>query len=376
MLAYCVGELGLSEDAAKKRIQVARIARDCPAVFEVLASGRVHLTGLGILAPHLEPSTAEELLGAATGMSKSDIEQLLAERFPRLPIPASVQPVVFPEPQLCAEGAPAHPSSPEVVGNPMSEGAPGNPRARVAPLSAEAFAVQFTRNREADERFRYLQDLLGHQVSRADIAEVYDRAVKELIKKMEHVRFGACGRPRAASAGASGDPRHISAQVKREVWKRDRGQCTFVSESGHRCEARGDVEFDHVTEVARGGGSTVDNVRLRCRGHNQHTAERTFGAGFMKQKREEAAAARGAAKAAKERARGERAAEAERTRLEPHQMEVLPWLEQLGCRKDESRIAVERCREMADAPLEDRVKSALSWFGARIGRTVSYAPAT
>jgi hypothetical protein len=48
----------------------------------------------------------------------------------------------------------------------------------------------------------------------------------------------------------------------------------------------------------------------------------------------------------------------------------------LGCRKDESRIAVERCREMADAPLEDRVKSALSWFGARIGRTVSYAPAT
>jgi hypothetical protein len=96
----------------------------------------------------------------------------------------------------------------------------------------------------------------------------------------------------------------------------------------------------------------------------------------MKQKREEAAAARGAAKAAKERARGERAAEAERTRLEPHQMEVLPWLEQLGCRKDESLIAVERCREMADAPLEDRVKSALSWFGARIGRTVSYAPAT
>jgi 5-methylcytosine-specific restriction endonuclease McrA len=188
--------------------------------------------------------------------------------------------------------------APELVANSGSEGAPEHPRARVAPLSAEAFAVQFTRSRDADERFRYLQDLLGHQVSRADIAEVYDRAVKELIKKMERVRFGACERPRTASAGSSHDPRHIPAHVKREVWKRDGGQCTFVSESGHRCEARGDVEFDHKTEFARGGEATADNLQLRCRGHNQHTAEQTYGANFMKQKREEAARARAAARVA------------------------------------------------------------------------------
>jgi hypothetical protein len=212
-------------------------------------------------------------------------------------------------------------------------------------------------------------------VSRADIAEVYDRAVKELIKKMEEGRFGVCGRPRAASAGSSDDPRHISAQVKRAVWKRDGGQCTFVSESGHRCDARGDVEFDHRTEVARGGESTVDNVRLRCRGHNQYTAEQTFGAGFMNTKREEAKAAaarrraeREVAKAAADRQRAEREQQAEASRLQPHELEVIPWLRQLGCREDESCIAARRCREMSDAPLEDRVKRALSWFGARLGR--------
>jgi 5-methylcytosine-specific restriction endonuclease McrA len=187
--------------------------------------------------------------------------------------------------------------------------------------------------------------------------------VKALIAKMEHVRYGACERPRATSHRASDDPRRIPAHVKRAVWKRDGGQCTFVSESGHRCEARGDVEFDHVTEVARGGGATADDLRLRCRGHNQHTAEQTFGAGFMKAKREEA-------KVAAARQRAERGRQAEESRLQPHQIEVLPWLEQLGCRKDESRIAVERCREMADAPLEERVKGALRWFGARIARTV------
>ena len=371
MFAYCVGELGLSEDAAAKRIQVARVAQACPAALDALADGRVHLTGLRLLAPHLTPETAHELLLAAAGKSKSDVERMLAERSPRSEVSALLEPIAASIPAAAGvEHAPGHVAIADSQRVTSASGAPAQAlRARVAPLSAEAFAVQFTRSREADERFRYLQDLLGHQVSRADIAEVYDRAVKELIKKMEHVRFGACERPRAASAGSSCVPRHIAAQVKREVWKRDGGQCTFVSQSGHRCEAKGDVEFDHVKEVARGGESTVANLRLRCRGHNQHGAEQTYGAGFMKAKREEA-------KVAADRRRAEREQQAEAPRLQPHELEVIPWLRQLGCREDESRIAARRCREMADAPPEDRVKRALSWFGARLGRTIRPVTAT
>ena len=155
--------------------------------------------------------------------------------------------------------------------------------------------------------------------------------------------------------------------MRRAVWERDGGQCTFVSASGRRCEARRGLEYDHATEFARGGVATVDGIRLRCRGHNQHTAECTFGAGFMAQKRKEAAAARAAAKAARARPREQKEAE---SRLLPHEEEVIPWLRQLGCQEDESRIAATRCRDMAEASLEDRVKRALSWFGARIARTV------
>jgi hypothetical protein len=43
-----------------------------------------------------------------------------------------------------------------------------------------------------------------------------------------------------------------------------------------------------VLEVARGGTASVDGIRLRCRAHNQFTAECTFGAGFMREKRERA----------------------------------------------------------------------------------------
>ena len=381
MLAYCVGELGLSEEAAAKRIFVARAGQRCPEVFDALAEGRVNLSGLILLAKHLGPETATELLASATHKTKAEIERLIAERFPRQEVAARVDEITTP-PQtvVAAEHSPGNAANMEL--QPLA-GSGGAHHARVAPLSTEAYAVQFTRNREADERFRYLQDLLGHQVSRGDIAEVYDRAVQALITKMERVRFGACERPRSGTPRTSDDPRHISANVKREVWKRDGGQCTYASESGRRCEARGDVEFDHVTEFARGGEATVANLRLRCRGHNQHTAEQTYGAGFMKAKREEAKAvaakrraARDAAKAVADRRRAEREKHAEESRLLPHELEVIPWLRQLGCRESESRVAARRCREMADAPLEDRVKRALSWFGARLGRKETPAPAT
>jgi hypothetical protein len=357
MLAYCVGELGLSEDAAKKRIQVARAAKACPEVFEALAAGRVHLSGLRLLAPRLSAETAEELLASATGKSMDEIERLLGQRYPRVEVAARVDAV---PPAIDARAG--HLPAPEVVGNPVSEGAARHPdRTRVTPLSAEAYAVQFTRSREADERFRYLQDLLGDQVKPHDLAEVYDRAVKELVKKLERVRFAACDRPRRGGRRADPRSRHVAAKVRRAVWQRDNGQCTFESESGRRCQARCNLHFDHVKEYARGGEATVANLRLRCRGHNQHTAEQTYGAGFMKAKREEATAAAA-------RRRAEREKQAEEARLQPHELEVLPWLRQLGCREAESRIAAMRCREMADAPLEDRVKRALSWFGARLGR--------
>ena len=367
MLAYCVGELRLSEDASKKRIQAARVGRTCPGVFEALESGRVHLTGLRLLAPHLSPENAAELLAAATDKTKDDIERLLAERSPRLDVPAMVTPT-------CTEGAPGHLGNTDPQGVTSAPVAAARSSDRVTPLPAESFAVQFTRSHEADERFRYARTLLGSRVKSNDLAEVYDRAIEALITKLEKVRFGACANPRKRGRERRTGSRHISNDVKREVWIRDQGRCTYESESGRRCEARADLQFDHIKEFARGGEATVDNIRLRCPGHNQHTAEQTYGAGFMKQKREEEGAARAAAKGERARIREEKARaraqkEAE-SRLLPHEEELLPWLGALGIRNGEARDAARWCRQMADAPIEDRMKRALASIGARIGRTM------
>jgi len=82
MFAYCVQELRLSEDSAYKRIRVARTARRFPEIFDALAEGRLNLNAVVLLAPHLTEETAEELLAASAHKTRSEIAQLLAQRFP------------------------------------------------------------------------------------------------------------------------------------------------------------------------------------------------------------------------------------------------------------------------------------------------------
>ncbi len=80
--------------------------------------------------------------------------------------------------------------------------------------------------------------------------------------------------------------RYIPFSVKHEVMMRDGGQCTFVGDSGRRCEERSALEFDHIQPFALGGTHSVVNLRLRCHSHNLHAAEVVFGRDFMKRKME------------------------------------------------------------------------------------------
>ena len=301
MYKYCVGRLRLSEDAAYKRIQVARAARRYPAVLAALAGGRVHLTGLNLIAPHLKelaPAVVDELLAAATHRTKKYIEQLLAERFPKEDLKAEVRSI--PPAALTSEPTFERSEQPQLIANTEGELAPAQVAgtvipshverpverpARVAPLAPQRYGVQFTFDQAGHDLLQQVQDLLGHEVPRGDLAEVFVRALKAFAAVLEKKKHGATAHPRAPRRQKPGS-RHISAHVKRVVRKRDKGQCTYVSESGHRCEARTDLEYDHKLEYARGGEATVSNIRLRCRAHNQYEAERTYGAEFMRHKRE------------------------------------------------------------------------------------------
>ncbi len=386
MFAYCVERLGFSEESAYKRIRVARVAREFPAIHGMLADGRLHLSAVVVLASCLTPGNVDDLLAAATHRSRAAVEQLLAERFPRPDLPSVIQPLPgawsAQQPSagtLDATGHPLTEASVQCVSTLLSPGtvefsptellasAPGEspagslppPVARahqVAPLAPQRFAVQFTMDQEAHDDLIYAQALLGHAVPSGDPAAVFARALKALVAQLEKRKFAKTDRP--CRCHASDDPRHVPADVKRAVWERDGGRCTFVSAAGHRCEARTRLEYDHVEPVADGGQGTVRGLRLRCRAHNQYEAERHFGRDFMEARRERAHEAAQAVR--REVAQRERGGTRE---LAPHEAELLPWLRTLGLRAEEARRVAERCGAPPDAPLEERLRHALKCYG-------------
>ena len=137
---------------------------------------------------------------------------------------------------------------------------------------------------ETHELLREVQALMGHTVPSGDLASVLRESLRIAKQALEKRRFAETSKPRPGRRSQSA--RNIPARVRREVWKRDQGRCTFVSDTGHRCESRMRLEFDHALPRARNGEATVANLRLRCQAHNQYEAERVYGESFMRGKRE------------------------------------------------------------------------------------------
>jgi hypothetical protein len=362
MHAYCVDELHLSDDGAKKRIQASRAARQFPGLFAALADGSLHLTAVCLLAPYLTAENAEELIEAAAHKRKFEIEEWIARRFTLSQMPAKAMAVISAAPQ----GALAHPGTEALAPGLLDEGAlahPENSQATNTPQTSGRFLIQLTVEKSTRDKLRHAQALLSHAVPSGDVAEVMDRALDALIERLEKRKFGGASRQQRCRRTIVGNrerlaSRHVPVLVKRAVWERDQGQCTFESVSGKRCNARRFLEFDHVDPVAQGGTATVDRMRLRCRAHNQYEAERAFGAGFMNGKRHEARLARQEGRLAKEKARAQ-------TDAEEQSKDVLAGLRSLGCSAHEARRAVEFSMTTHCPTLEERVRAALKYLSRR-----------
>ena len=350
MYIYCVQELRLSEDAALKRIRVARKAREFPALFAAIADGRLNLNGVVLLASHLTQQNAQELIAGASSKTRSEIEGLLAERCPR----SEALPIVCALPGSTPEENERGQESGEAPVEQLAARPVGVPHARagLAPIARQRHELRVTMSQETHDKLRHAQALLGHRIPNGNLTEVLDRVLSLAIEQLEKNKFAATTQPRSSQRRPN-NPRTIPAQARRTVWKRDNGRCTFISDVGHRCVARDRLEFDHIVPLARGGQATVENLRLRCRAHNQYEASATFGAEFMTGKREEAR---------------ERAAVRRRELAKERAREVIPWLRALGFRAEEARWRAERCEAIPEASLEDRVRLALSHVGS-MGRS-------
>ena len=65
--------------------------------------------------------------------------------------------------------------------------------------------------------------------------------------------------------------RYIPSHLRKYIWARDQGQCTYVHhETKRRCASRHLLQIDHIQPFALGGRTEKENLRLLCAGHNQY----------------------------------------------------------------------------------------------------------
>ena len=146
------------------------------------------------------------------------------------------------------------------------------PRAQRAGSAADAVATEPTSAPKA--RVAAGSSILEQSAHAAGSAEQTSAAklgvaAGSSIPEQSAHAAGSAEQTSAAKSGKSSG-RSIPAGVRREVWRRDQGCCSYVDRhTGRRCGSRFFLEIDHIVPVARGGGAEPANLRLRCSAHHR-----------------------------------------------------------------------------------------------------------
>jgi hypothetical protein len=288
---YCRKRLGLSDYEAFARIAAARVARKYPLVFEMLERRQLHLTAICEVREFLTAENHRALLIELSGKTKAQIREVLAHQFPQADLRSSLKKL------------------------------PG-----LEPLSPGRYRLLVTLSAQQKEKLELARDLLSHANPSGDLAIVLERAIDELLARLEQRRFGrlssrkpplrttnssnvAQTKGRTVERVAQSVPvdergergerderdergealeghsaphrararKHIAHDTRRRLLERDGCSCAFVGSDGQRCRARAFLQFHHRRAWAHGGSESADNLQVLCQAHNRLLAERDFG---------------------------------------------------------------------------------------------------
>jgi hypothetical protein len=228
LYTYCIYELRFSEDAAARRSSAARLVKQFPLLFDAIAGGELHLTGLLMLGPHLTPENHVEVEEHVKLVERA--KALLVRERPGLAL------------------GEVHLEAMKML---------------VAALEKRKFAVTDRPRKPA----RAPQ-------AGADAARSDDVAAPE-----------APAEPRQSSLTPRRRGRYVPAAERREVFERDGGRCSYVDSNGGRCRETRYLELHHLKPFAQGGVNLASNLTLRCAAHNALAAEEDFGREYVEQKR-------------------------------------------------------------------------------------------
>jgi hypothetical protein len=272
LFEYAVKALGYSDAAAGRRIAAMRLLAEIPEAEPALQNGDLSLSTLSTLQHFFQrkeepisPDEKKSLVFAFRGKSRRECEKELAALDPKACTPAEKERVV----------------------------------------SATQTEIRFVADESLMEKLTQIRELDAHVLGEnASYLELFHRMADLALKKLGQSRaaksqakvdsFSSRTAPSQTTSPAErSEPgtrpfsdtrpgRYIPAPLKRQVWLRDQGRCSYRSLDGRRCESRYAIEIDHVTPFSLGGKAELKNLRLLCRGHNTHLAISRLGVSVMR----------------------------------------------------------------------------------------------
>jgi HNH endonuclease len=261
LFTYCTECLGYSEGGAARRVRAAKCLIKTPSVYEQLKSGQITLCSLSEVAPIVTDKNHVEVFKAITGVSKGKAQEIAisfgAPVQKKRSVIRSKRVVIAPPVEF------SNTDSPQV-------------EAKTEKLYSFSFEVK--------EDVKALYDEASLITGSTKPEELFTELLKEFVaRKAKEPRVIAKTRiVKAKDPKAIAISRTIPLKTKREVFKRDNRQCTYVAKDGKRCTKRHNLEIDHIRPFAFGGTNDLGNLRLLCKSHNLLQAEYAFGREFIK----------------------------------------------------------------------------------------------
>lgn len=280
LYAFCMEELGYSEDEAYVRIQAMRCVKAVPQIVQKIDSGELSLSVVAkaqkVFRQKAKQNSAltieqkTEVINRLSNASIRHAEKMLATEFPEAVLP------------------------PE----------------KIKPLTTNLTKVEFVANQRLIDKLETLKDLLAHQNFDGRMDGLIEHLADIALKKFEETT-GLCHGPRSEKDAGSpvnydsnqnrakslkhysvaqretlktnshistktpARSRYIARRTKRQIWQKANGRCEYHDpKTGRRCSSRYAIQIDHVHDFAKGGTSHAGNLQLLCGPHNRWKSRR------------------------------------------------------------------------------------------------------
>lgn len=230
MFEYCVRVLGFTENQAQTRVCAARLLQELPEIECKITNGQLALTSASKAFVFFRQQTMGReqklsFLGQLENKSARDVEKTIR----------AILPHAF--------------------------------RERTRVISETHTEYRFAADQELVKKLEHLRNLLRAKSTEQLIRKIADISLSK-FKEDRRVT----NRRNASITLPVKITRHIPAHIRRLVWARDGGRCTYPN-----CASEFALELDHIIPFAKGGQHSAENLRLRCPAHNQLHALQEFG---------------------------------------------------------------------------------------------------